>query len=90
MGMMGQFLVVDPNASLEELNESTWNMYPNPSSGVVNFESEFPETLILWDATGKMIQQIEVVEHTSVQLKVDAGIYYVSDQNGNARKLVIH
>lgn len=87
-GMMGQFLVVDANASTNELTNSIWNIYPNPSSGEVHIESTVPRELFVMDATGKIVKRIDSAHQTTVRLMLDAGVYYVSDQNGRTVKLI--
>lgn len=40
MGMMGQFLVVDPSASVDEIGENEISFYPNPTTGVITIQKE--------------------------------------------------
>lgn len=65
MGMMGQFLVTDPSASLEEDNLNVFKLYPNPTNGD-NFKIEFSESeereITVQDGQGR------VVKNTSTSL----------------------
>lgn len=54
-GMMGQFLVTDPNASLETIETPDWNIYHNPTSNKIIIEVQQPTTLQITDASGKVV-----------------------------------
>lgn len=40
MGMMGQFLVVDPTASTDEIDQNEISFYPNPTTGLITIQKE--------------------------------------------------
>jgi bilirubin oxidase len=88
-GMMGQFLVTDPNASLETIETTDWNIYPNPTSNKITIEVQQPTTLHITDASGKVVHTIKSEGITNVNLNVQAGVYFVSDEVGSIRKLVV-
>lgn len=94
-GMMGSFIVSDPNAGLDE-NESTngnYYSFPNPSGDVWNIKGEWNENTIveLFDQQGKVLKKfsVESVFSDSV-LKLDAGsldhgVYFIkiTDDTGS-------
>lgn len=88
-GMMGQFLVTDPNASLQSIETPEWNIYPNPTNGKVTINMEQPTSLFITNASGKVVYTIDGDTTISLDLDVQAGIYFVSDENGNVRKLIV-
>jgi bilirubin oxidase len=88
-GMMGQFLVIDPNASVETIETPEWNIYPNPSNGKITIDLQKPATLKITDASGKVVHTINTTGGTTFDLNVQAGMYFVSDEYGNVRKLVV-
>tara|TARA_B100000508_G_scaffold55003_3_gene42648 strand:- start:13578 stop:15257 length:1680 start_codon:yes stop_codon:yes gene_type:complete len=89
-GMMGQFLVTDPNASLETIEGPTWNIYPNPSSGSLTIDVEKKSTLNITDASGKLIRTVEAEGVVNIDLNAQPGVYFITDENGNSRKLVLY
>lgn len=88
-GMMGQFLVTDPNASLQSIETPEWNIYPNPTNGKVTIDMEQPASLFITNASGKVVYKTDGGNKTSLDLNLQAGIYFVSDEKGNVRKLII-
>lgn len=88
-GMMGQFLVTDPNAGVEMIEAPSWNVYPNPSNGEMTIKVEKPTTLSITDMSGKLIEKIVAEGITKIDLGVNAGLYFISDDHGNSRKLIV-
>ena len=88
-GMMGQFLVTDPDAGIKEVEASNWNIYPNPSNGKVTIDINEPKTLTITDASGKLIDSIEAHGNITIDLKGRSGMYFVHDENGMVQKLFI-
>jgi bilirubin oxidase len=89
MGMMGQFLVVDPNAGVEELQQVQWSVYPNPSKGSINIDSQIQQELKVSNASGQLITQVKVQGLNSVELDLSPGVYYISDDEGHTMKLIM-
>lgn len=89
-GMMGQFLVTDPEASLDELITSEWSIYPNPTNGTFFISIERPTNLYLSDASGKIVKEIESNGTTKHSLDLKAGMYFISDEKGNVKKLIVN
>ena len=84
--------------SLEEFTVREFNLYPNPSQGVVTLSGNFihPSTLIqLYDLTGQLIVS-KIVEGTSTVAfdlsELSNGVYFAQIKNGNTvycRQLII-
>lgn len=89
MGMMGQFLVVDPSASIEKLTNTKWDVYPNPSNGSITINSDKYMTFSISNAAGEIIRTVSSEESMLIDLKLNSGIYFISDMEGNTRKLLI-
>lgn len=90
MGMMGQFIVTDAFAGVEEVQEVDWSVYPNPSNSEVTFEtSGSSESLLVFTSTGKLVTNFNLSPNESVELNLDPGIYFVQGENGASQKLVI-
>jgi uncharacterized membrane protein YccF (DUF307 family) len=72
---------VSPCAGLQELDLSNISIYPNPSTGIVNFDisSELAGnvSLEMYDAIGKLVVKEELTkEHTVLNIsKLEEGIY---------------
>lgn len=89
MGMMGQFLVVDPNAGIEEINAISWSVYPNPSTGVVTIKTEELKTISLFDLSGRKLNSHMVNGELEVAIEGEAGIYILKDIQGEFVRIVI-
>ncbi|MFT7157241.1 MAG: blue copper oxidase [Parvicella sp.] len=89
MGMMGQFLVVDPTSDIDEITKPEWNIYPNPSNGSLSINTENPLELTVTSASGKIIRKLMVKSSTNVDLDLKTGLYFISDSNGNTNKLIV-
>ena len=85
--MMLQFIVVDPNVSLAEINEGEGlTVYPNPSHGTVQFRSSFEvRSVEVRDNLGRLVLQgtsmggrIGTVDISSLP----AGVYALTLRNG--------
>lgn len=88
-GMMGQFLVTESGVGIKVIEAPEWNVYPNPSNGKVTVDIKQPTSLRISDASGKVVRTIEILGITTLDLDVGTGIYFISDDYGNVRKLVV-
>lgn len=88
-GMMGQFLVTDPNAGMEIIEGPNWNVFPNPSSGKITIDLQQSTALFITDASGKLIHTVQSKGISKLNLNVEAGMYFISDEYGNVRKLIL-
>lgn len=89
MGMMGQFLVVSPNAGLDEEAVQTWQLYPNPSNGEITIQSDSDCDLVVYDEAGRLVDEVTVTAGSSFSLTLDPGVYIVSDNQGLSEKLIV-
>lgn len=89
MGMMGQFLVVDPNASIEKISAINWSVYPNPSNGTVTIKTQEPREITLFDLSGRQIETYSVNDELIVTIKEQSGIYFLKDRQGEIVKIMI-
>jgi hypothetical protein len=89
-------ITVNVPCRVGELEESSFEIYPNPSSGifkVVNGENEYA-TLEIKDVTGKLIYSLQLLDQeTEIDLtKYPAGIYMAflkTDYSTQMKKLII-
>jgi len=88
-GMMGQFLVVDPNSSISENEFIPWSVYPNPSFGSVTIESDKEVHIGLYDLNGNLLRTIDQYAGKIQISGLPLGFYMLRDELGNVRKLVI-
>lgn len=90
-GMMGQFLVVDPQSAVSEYELTGVSVYPNPSSdgNVTIKRGNYVGVLNVLDAQGRLIQKIEshLVE---MQLLMRPGYYFIATSEGESIPLVIN
>jgi hypothetical protein len=76
----------DPNNSIEELEEFGYAVYPNPSSGLFTLieVSGLPVQVVVYNATGQLILEIDFVSQTIIDLSsFDQGVYYLKLMNGS-------
>lgn len=88
-GMMGQFLVVDPSAELEENTLIDWDIYPNPSTGSIDVSTDQSVHFTMVNSSGQLIQEFEVNGISTIQLNAVPGIYFINDEKGNRKKLIV-
>ena len=89
MGMMGQFIVAEPSASLEEDKISTFNFYPNPISGddfTIEFTDLGERIITVQDAQGRIVKSESTsLDQFNLNLSgLDNGVYIITvNVNGN-------
>jgi hypothetical protein len=60
---------VDETTGIEEINNQTFNLYPNPSSGEINLPREFiGYNLEVYDLTGRLVYKIPSLQATIIDL----------------------
>lgn len=88
MGMMGQFIVSDPNASVSENHLNDFSIYPNPvfdEDVNIDFNQTGDHTVAVYDVMGSLIEEsITSLDSYTIDLSgLDSGIYIVSvESNG--------
>ncbi|MBT4704241.1 MAG: multicopper oxidase domain-containing protein [Flavobacteriales bacterium] len=81
MGMMGQFLVTDPNASVTENSLNEFNVYPNPSidNVTIEFKQSGEHEIIVHDVQGREIKKelTSLDQHELNLSNFDNGVYII-------------
>lgn len=77
------------NVGLETVSYSDFNVYPNPSEGVINFKGTFNAnaSAIVYDQSGRTVSTIEtIVNGQSIDLShLNKGMYLVSVNNNGVQ-----
>jgi bilirubin oxidase len=88
-GMMGQFIVYDPESFIEEAEEDAFQLYPNPTSEILYIEStEKIETLTIYSLDGK--NKLSIQNPTSNEINIshlEVGIYLIECKLDNRKAL---
>jgi hypothetical protein len=86
---------VDCPIGLDELNNNTLDVYPNPATStiIIDAKGTFISTLNILDVTGRIVQNINMYSAGTMQTDVSnlsAGMYHITDNNGKAlAKLIV-
>lgn len=91
--LMSQTMVlssVDPSADLGiEENTSLFNVYPNPTEGLINFKGDFAEnaSAVIFDQTGRQVAGVSSLTNSqTVDLSsLNKGIYLVVIENNGSQ-----
>ena len=88
------FDLYEPPSSTIELNETTIQLYPNPTNGPVKLEgADEVESLELFDMSGRMIGNLRVQEELNVRF-LNSGIYLLKIRTREGQlsqqKLIVH
>ena len=69
---------------IEELENTTFSIYPNPGKGLFHIHATAPLQLTVSSQTGQVLHTLSLKEgDSSIDLKgISAGIYFISGQNG--------
>ncbi len=91
MGMMGQFLVIDPAAAVTVNNHFDLEVYPNPtSSGLVTLRSnEYKGIVQVFSTTGQQIETFTINPNQTKELRLQSGIYILQDESGNCERVIV-
>jgi bilirubin oxidase len=88
-GMMGQFVVYDP-ASVDEFDPNSIAVYPNPTDGILNIETnDYKGELTLSDVTGRVVWTKEVNGSIQETLRLESGTYLIYNDLGHSNKLIV-
>jgi hypothetical protein len=86
---------VDIKVSVENMVNTSFNVYPNPSKGLINIKTSGngKNQLVIYNAAGQKVHSAEFIQKHTVDLKeVNKGIYFVqvkSDEKTETTKIVI-
>jgi bilirubin oxidase len=78
-GMMGQFIVYDPNSSVDELQNNELTIFPNPASDEIQLYGE-PKNIqfAICDFLGKEVQRGFIRDDSKINIQnLPAGIYSI-------------
>ena len=77
------------NVGLETISNADFNVYPNPSEGIINFKGSFDSnaSAVVYDQSGRVVSTIEtVVNGQSIDLShLNKGMYLVSVNNNGVQ-----
>lgn len=85
--------IFDVTTGVEDVVFKSMKLYPNPSNGLVNLELNNVNNenlqVEVYNVIGKLIYKAQITENvTEINLtEMSSGIYYVSVNNGNAKKV---
>lgn len=90
----GKFEYSEVVAVMVEKSDQTFSFYPNPTSGIftVDFKSEIPESIEIYNVIGELVKLYPVNNSTEVLdvLALDPGLYFIrTKNNAEVQKLVI-
>jgi PKD repeat protein len=72
-------IIIEDCAQLDNITALNFNVYPNPTSGILQIADLLPETqLQLFDAQGKLIGTwLCMAQKETIELNVSEGVYYL-------------
>ena len=74
--------------SVDINNADILSVYPNPSTGIVNFSSPISGTVTLHSITGIEVYNENVINKSIITVDVEKGIYILSIQTANENKTI--
>lgn len=87
--IVANYSLVPNTAGISTLTMNNLSVYPNPSSGNVTIQSNFPTAISLVDINGTVLLKSELVGSTQVDLSEFAsGIYFIHTAEGQTLKFV--
>ena len=86
-------MTVDLDA-VEESNESTMMVYPNPATSMVTIEGENLSSVAIYNVAGQLVRVVKLEGLTNtIDMNVEAGVYffnvYDNEGNSNVQRVVI-
>jgi hypothetical protein len=70
-------VVVATNVSISERNISNFSIYPNPTSGIINFKGDFiPKSVRIMDITGKIVMETSLSSSNFNIEFLNRGLYF--------------
>ena len=69
---------------MDQLDASSFSLYPNPTSGILNITKEGNYRITVVNAVGKIIVTKQANDNTTIDLQnASEGIYFIRLQDGN-------
>jgi hypothetical protein len=85
-------LQIDPSTSITELDETLdFEIYPNPTNGILFLEGIPMDEITIFDAFGKTLLQLSTPDNTLDISDLPSGVYFVKARKDNAfitRKII--
>ncbi|MFN5416496.1 MAG: multicopper oxidase domain-containing protein [Flavobacteriia bacterium] len=90
-GMMGQFIVTNPNLATEKIESELFQIYPNPAlNGEIKLElNSYSGEISLVDIFGRLIFKRNVNNESVVITNLKSGIYFLRDRTGESKRIVV-
>ena len=79
-----------PRTAIENVFDANVDIYPNPTTGIVNIEAEGLNKVVVYDVTGRMM--MSVANESTIDISnLEAGVYFfsVETENGSAMKKLV-
>ncbi|MBO7570706.1 MAG: T9SS type A sorting domain-containing protein [Bacteroidales bacterium] len=79
-----------PEGAVDEISSISVNIFPNPTTGIVNIEAEGLNNVVVYDVTGRMM--MSVANESTIDISnLEAGVYFFSVEtaNGSAMKKLV-
>lgn len=79
-----------PRTAIENVFDANVDIYPNPTTGIVNIEAEGLNKVVVYDVTGRMM--MSVANESTIDISnLEAGVYFFSVEtaNGSAMKKLV-
>ena len=83
-----QIIKVEPYISIEENILKNIDIYPNPNNGKFTISTPEISKVTIYDLSGRLINTFKTTEEkTTVDIKQDAGIYFIKIENTSCSKI---
>jgi len=91
MGATGDFVLClrDADNSISELAVGNLKVYPNPTSGLVHFDTSLPLDVVVLDGTGRMVLQERVVNGQLDLSELTKGLYLIQVDGFAATRIIL-
>ena len=75
--------------SIPETEELKIQVYPNPSNGVFNINTEGETTLTIYNLMGQIVANAKTENGIFTVSKLPSGVYFVKSDKGLVQKVVV-
>ncbi|HNB61647.1 MAG TPA: T9SS type A sorting domain-containing protein, partial [Saprospiraceae bacterium] len=70
--------------SVRAIENGKINIYPNPSSGIVHFNTRDAGFIQIYEISGHVLMHRKIVEETTLEIRLNPGIYFVKFEGKNS------
>jgi hypothetical protein len=75
--------------SNDEMEINEISLFPNPTNGVINIQSNQPQKVKIFTLEGKLIDNIQIFSNTQYDASyLSKGIYFIQLENGTTQKFI--